>query len=268
MAIQGNDKNQSRPAAPQSAMQQGFARARDEQQPGDDQFNTGAGFDADQGDDTWNFLNPGSNGLYTVSDVTAGEHLTKLTEKLKEIYKAASPQIQISVIPMSMDTNPQLNIDTLVVVTQLANAPQLGLAYHPILLAGSIPKIEDATVQVSGGMGNTNVVETRVEGDVADEIFYDVVKQEVQKNFPGVQNQFVALAEVLPRTFNFADDNALQKVARNASMAGATTLSKNTNLRPDLNLAKVQKSNKLTLRTNFGQPNDCLLYTSPSPRDS
>ena len=260
MAVSGKDdnKNQSRNQASQegSTMAQGFARARATQQ----EETTDQGFNnstAPMGDDSWEFLNPSSNGLYTVADSAAGEHLARLDKEFREIYKNASPQTSITLIPLSMETNQQLNIDALVVVVSLASAPELGVAFHPVLLAGSIPKIEDITTQVSkpAGMGTMNVLEQRVEGDVADETFYGIVWDEVAKNFPNV-NMFPTIGEVLPRNFNFDDGDALQKVARNASMAAAVTLQKHVTDRADLNLANVKKNSKLVLRTNFGQPNE------------
>lgn len=258
MSISGTRNSGNKGQEGGSAMSGAFARAR-EQQTQDD--NQGAGFGGDfgsdaGGDDTWEFLNPGSNGLFTVAESAAGEHLSKLEKGLKEIFKDANPQTRISLIPMSMETNTQYLIDTLVVVCQLEQAPQLGVAYHPILLAGSIPKLEDVAVQVALGAGGTsNVTETRVEGDIADGVFYEQVKEEVQRQFPGV-NTFMSFGEVLPRTFNFEDEAALQKVARNSSMAAAITLQKFLQARPDLNLAKVKKGAKLTLRSNFGQANE------------
>lgn len=208
-------------------------------------FNTG------NDDAMWSFLNPSANGLYTVTDTAAGEALSKLEKALVEIYKTANPAIQISMLPLSMEQNQMLNIDTLVIITRLTNVPQAGIAYHPILLASSIPKIEDAVVQVNG----QNVTETRVEGDVADDVFQEAVYNEVKRAFPAEQI-IITLGEVLPRTFNFEDKDALQKVARNASMAGAITLQKMVPGWSDLNIAHVKKDSSLTLRSNFGQPNE------------
>ena len=265
MSISGNDnenKNQGRRNGPaqqsETTMAQGFrsARQNQEEQVSQDFGNSGFNNQVDD-DNTWEFLNPSANGLFTVSDTAAGEHLSRLDKELKEIYKTANPATTISLLPLSMDNNNQLLIDTLVVIVGLANAPQLGVAYHPILLAGSIPQLEDVTTQVQrpGGMGTMNVLETRVEGDIADEVYYGIIKDEVEKNFPGVPT-FPVIGETLPRNFNFEDQDALQKGARNASMAGAVTLQNHVSSRSDLNLANVKKNSKLTLRTNFGQANE------------
>ncbi len=222
MSISGNDndKNQggrNRPAQGETAMSQGFRSARQQQEEPQQDFGS-TGFNAGQADDdnTWEFLNPSSNGLFTVSDTAAGEHLSRLEKELKEIYKTANPATTIS-----------------------------------------IPQLDDVTTQVqrSGGMGTMNVLETRVEGDVADDVYYGIIRDEVEKNFPGVPN-FPVIGETLPRNFNFDDQDALQKVARNASMAGAVTLQNQVSSRSDLNLANVKRNSKLTLRTNFGQPNE------------
>lgn len=259
MAVQGKDdpkKNagfgSNQQSQQQTATGAAFERAREQQSNQNENMNTNFGNNTSGGDDgMWSFLNPSANGLYTVTDTAAGEALSKLDKALGEIYKSANPAIEITTLPLSMEANQMLNIDTLVVITRLTNVPQIGIAYHPILIAGSIPKIDDAVVQVNGQ--NTN--ETRVEGDVADDVFHEAVFNEVRRLFPNDQIT-ITLAEVLPRTFNFEDKDAVQKVARNASMAGAVTLQKLVPGWSDLNLANVKKDSSLTLRSNYGQPNE------------
>lgn len=250
MAIEGKDnqtKNTGAGTSSNNQMGNAFASAREQAGQAGGGF---GGSDKQEDGGMWSFLNPAANGLFTVADTAAGETLSKLDKALTEIYKTANAAVKITLVPLSMEQNQQLNIDTLVVCTELTNNPKLGIAYHPLLLAGSIPKIEPVTIQVNG----QNVEELRVDSDVYDAVFQQAIHDEVIKAV-GHNNVTPTLGEVIPRGFNLEDDDAVQKVARNASMAGAVELQKKMGV-GSLNLARVKDDATLTLRSTFGQPNE------------
>lgn len=243
MAIdQPGQEGHAAPAA-ESQMAAGFTRAKDNQnsnQRGNmnqQQQSAPAGF---------SFRSLGRLGNAPMGRNPAAEVLVKLEKALIETYKSANPAFEIKLLPLDMNNNPAIARSALIVALFDKNDLDLGVAYHTLILAGSGEPFPPKYEQING----QNVEIQRVDGDVWDDKFREVVADAVARTFSGAR-LIDAEAEVVPRSFDVADEQLVYQLAANALFAANHELNRQRTDFRDLNLAGAARDSNLTARVQF-----------------
>ena len=235
MAI--NDKNQQN----DSSMGQAFAAAENQQRGNNGQQG--------QQQNSFSFRSMGSMMRAPMGRSPASEVLSKMNKALIDMYSqnVNSNLFEITLIPIDMNTNIDLDVSVIVICARDKAALESGVAYHTLLLAASIP-VPTSRFEVINDV-NTEVV--RVIGDAYTDKMAKVVRDTVGRSFPN-SKQHSAGSCVVPAEFNISDNDQLYMLASNAVYATCSTLEM---IRPDfvdVNLSNAQNDSSLQVRTTFG----------------
>lgn len=172
--------------------------------------------------------------------------ISTLNAALKGVYEeAVRPEYDVTLIPIDLDQTRTLEKSAIVVAVSSKASPDLGVAYHTLILDGSSEAVQSQIQQI----GNNPVEITRTTGDVHTPIYQGEVREWVQRAFPGKSLHPVD-AEVVPSTFDVANKKRLYNLAANAVLAGSTELARLAGY-PDIELGNIEQDNTLTVQTSF-----------------
>jgi len=205
----------------------------------------------DQQQKAFSFRNMGAMGRSAMGRSPTSEALAKLVSSINEVYeKNADKSFEITVLPIDMNSNTQLSVSVAIIGLRDKQRPQLGAAFHTLIIAGSIdepaPRFEN--------IGGVNTEITRVVGEAYESTMIAVVRDAVARHFGTQLPLFDADAEVVPRSFDLNDPQAIYTLAANALFACSQELETHADDFQDLNLAFVERDSNLNVRINYGQP--------------
>lgn len=249
MTIRGQESNET--AAPATTMGTAFAAARPAAAPAPAAPQARAAAQPAQPGVTqrggaFSFRNLGSLVNSPMGRTPASEVLTKLTKSLQDVYENTNKTFEVSLIPIDMNNTSVLNVSVLVVAMREIANKEAGVAYHTLILEGSVEPIAPRFEQING----QNVEIVRTVGEANDNRLAEVVGEAVARQFP--QSKLLnADAEVVPRDFDITDSALVYALAANAAYACATEIDTRRSDFIDMNLANASKDENLTVRTAF-----------------
>lgn len=196
----------------------------------------------------WSFHQGTMFGRAPIGRGVGSETLTRLQLALTEVYKQANAEVEVTLIPIDNTSETALAFSALVVCLRYKNQPELGIAYHTLIVEATGEKIPAKFVQIGG----SQVEIYRVAGDACDAILLTKVAERVRAAFPN-QRLFDAEACVVPRDFNTENKVAVHQLALNAGLAVSTELDVRQKNFQDLNLAASAHDSNLTVTLSFAR---------------
>ena len=196
----------------------------------------------------WSFHQSSVFGRAPIGRGVGSETLTRLQAALAEVYKQANAEVEITLIPLDNTSEVALAFSALVVCLRYKNSPDLGVAYHTLIVEATGEKIPAKFEQIN----NTQVEIFRVAGDACDAILLAKVSEKVRAAFPQ-SRIYNAEACVVPRVFNTEDKVAVHQLALNAGLAVSTELDIRQKDFQDMNLATSAHDSNLTVTLSFAR---------------
>jgi hypothetical protein len=199
---------------------------------------------------TFSFRTLGRMGRAAMGRTPASEALSKLNKALATVIgENADKSFDITLLPIDMNQTTQLNVSTLVMAVRDKQFPEVGVAYHTLIVEASI----DPQVPRQDNVNGQTIEVQRVTGDAYDQTMISVVQEAVLRHFGQVQI-LNADAEVVPRSFKTDDPAAVYELAANALFACTQELETHNGGFVDLNLANAQHDSNLNVRVTYGNP--------------
>lgn len=196
---------------------------------------------------TWSFFSmPSTPGL---SRTPASEVLTKAMTALTELFmKELSKDLawEVSVLSVDNTKETRLSLSSVVVCVRSKAHRELGVSYHTLLLEGSGEPVPDYVNSQFGRPINVS----RFAADVFTPTYREIVHATVSRAFSSNTCSSVS-GEVVPRSFNWEDKNAVRQLAANASFPGITDLEVRTPDYADVDLTAMTPDASLQVRLNF-----------------
>lgn len=236
MAVNDNTKDN----APQTTVGEAFARSQQNaprQESGQTVNKT--------------FRNPSAFGPRLMGRNLKSDQVVKMQELLTGIYAVnVDPMYNVAVFGLDMENNMNLGISVVVVAVSEKAEARKAVAYHTLLLEGTIEPMASRFENINTGAGTINVEVPRFPGSQYNVRMDAVVKEELNKRFPNVR-LISADAAVVPRDFKMDDKQLMNMLAANAVFAAGTVLEEANPNFQDLNLAQVARDSRLFLRPVF-----------------
>lgn len=162
-----------------------------------------------------------------------------------EYEKAVRPEYAVTLVPIDLDLSDNMEKSAIVVAVESKQVPELGVAYHTLILDGSSEPVQNITQQI----GNNPIEITRTSGDVNTVAFQKEVRAFVQRQFPGKELHPVD-QEVVWADFDMTNKRRVYNLAANAVLAGSTELARLAGFN-DIDLGNVEGDSTLTVQTSF-----------------
>lgn len=176
------------------------------------------------------------------------ETLTRLQTGMLELYKNASPNIEITLLPIDNTSETALAYSNLIVCMRNKDALDLGVAYHTLIVEATGEKISTKFENV-----NQSQVEIyRVAGDACDPILFNKVNEKVRSAFP-TSLMFSAGYCVVPRAFDTENKVAMHQLALNAGLAVSNELETRKAGFEDINLIDSAHDSNLIVNMTFNR---------------
>ncbi len=173
--------------------------------------------------------------------------IAQLNTVLKAEYeKAINPAYNVTLIPIDLDKTDNMEKSAIVVAVENKQIPELGVAYHTLILEGSSEPLPSINVQI----GNVSVENYRTTGDVNTPAYRAEVAKWVARAFPGKDLHPVD-AEVVRAGFDLENKKRIYNLAANAALACSTELARIAGA-TDIELGNLEQDNTLTVQTSFG----------------
>lgn len=194
----------------------------------------------------WSF--GGTGGLFgaPIGRGLGSEYLTKLRDALSEIYKSASPDVEIGLLPLDNVNETALMYSALLVCLRQKKNPKAGVAYHVLVLEASGEKIAPLFEQING----QQVEIMRLPCDAVDDKLLAMAAEKVKAAYTTGPWSMVD-ACVIPKTFNPEDKYHVHRLALNAGLATMTELEIQNPAFEDVNVASAQHDSTLVISVGF-----------------
>jgi len=196
---------------------------------------------------TWSFHNTGLMAA-PIPKGLGSEVYNKLKTSLLEVYKQANDGVEIALIDMDTTVEPSLAFSCIIVALRQKAAPDVGVAYHIILIEATGEKV----TPVIDNIANQQVEVMRVTSDALDNDLIRKATDRVRKAFP-VGPWFTVDGTVVPSSFNPDDKYAVHRLALNAGLACGTELEARTPGFHDVNLAMAAHDSTMSINVGFNR---------------
>lgn len=240
MALNTPDNEKGQQTNMSQALSGAQQRQSQEQQPGGQQAGYQQPRQRQRLSDFW-AASPNAMSRSPESDI-----ISSLNTALKGEYeKAIRPEYNVTLIPIDLDQTDMLEKSAIVVAVENKQVPELGVAYHTLILEGSSDPLPPQQTRV----GNVDVEIHRTTGDVNTPVYQAEVRKWVQRNFPG-RGVHPVDAEVVKADFDIKNEKRLYNLAANAALACSTELARLAG-HMDIELGNIEQDNTLTVQTSF-----------------
>lgn len=192
-------------------------------------------------------------------DVRSAMGRTPASEALSKIEKAVAAVLaenvksengfEVKLMSIDKEQTSDLDISVLIVTAVDKTAPEVGVAYHTLLIEGSSdpfpPKFE-----VFNGKQEEII---RVTSDAENQILVNTVEALVKRQYPSLRTLSTGSC-VVPRDFKVDDQDLVFKLTQNAAFACTAELVTANPQFADLSLAGVERDSTLVVRHSFNNP--------------
>ncbi|MGI9212584.1 MAG: hypothetical protein ACR2HF_08935 [Methylococcaceae bacterium] len=246
MAIQDANATVKNPSA-QTTMGQAFQQAQQAQQP----YQAPPQMPPQAQPPTGFSFHSGGYMFKPMSEGLGSKYLSTLHDKIAEIYKKEMhPSVEVALINLDNTVETALCFSSLVVCTRFKARPELGVAYHILIVEATAER----PAAVYQSIYNQQVEILRVTGDAMDDELYKRVLDKVTQQYPAGPYR-MADACVVPMTFNLDDDSVVKRLAFNASFACTTELEVHSPDFAEINLAMARYDSTLICDVQFARQN-------------
>jgi hypothetical protein len=196
----------------------------------------------------WSFrndraLSPLGNGLGT-------EDFSKMKEKLADLVKGSHEDLKLELLDFNRSTYTDLDYSVFVIAGYLAKQPNLGIAYHTIIMESTGEKL----VPIMGNVNGQPIEIMRAPEEAFNDILANIILSEMRKRFWGQYPNvsfFATDGVVVGRTFTVSNDTHVYRLARNVALAVGTELSMHQPDFTDINLFKLDNDSNLVINIAF-----------------
>ncbi len=194
-----------------------------------------------------------------VGNSLGAEYFSKISAGLKKIYAGAHEEIDLKVIEIERENNPMLTFSCIVVAGVLRNAPQVGVAYHILVIENT----GNALRPLIKNINNQQVSVMIVASEAIEEVLLTLVMKKLDETtflddkIPGKAvlgknlTKLLTDGTVVGRTFDPDSTIQIFRLARNTSLALATELDSNEAEFEDINLATADIDSRLNINIGF-----------------
>ncbi|MFM6982755.1 MAG: hypothetical protein ACKOXF_01385 [Chitinophagaceae bacterium] len=185
-----------------------------------------------------------------MSGDVVGRFMATGTEVLKKFAAQNPEQIDTRLFPLNVEDNPRLGVSSILVVTKMRGEDVL--AYHIVLLAGSIDPLQDKMISVGPGVGNIPVKQF-----VSDAIRPQMMEavQQMIMSVAGTARALHSDSEVFAASQDPSSEEAVAKVISNAIDANVTEIIRIRAGFRDIDFTNVKSDGQLVVSPTFGNPN-------------
>jgi len=248
-----NEQNHTGNAGNTNSMGAAFNDARNRADTRNDSKQTaqrGGGF---------SFRNPGANQRLAMGRTQASEQLTKLRKAMElTATENLDDSFDWKLIDIDKTTTANLTISVLLVCVRDLTAPDLGVAFHTLLLEATADPVQPRFVNIS----NQQIEILSTASDAANNVLRDVCYETVKRSYP--QMPIIEAGDcVVPSTFKIDDEGLMFSLTENAVFACSSKLQTARSDFRDLNLADAERDSSLVVRQTFGNPNTFDVVGSP-----
>ena len=181
-----------------------------------------------------------------ISRGVGSEFYSKLKTKLIEVFKQSNENVEIALLDLDNINEPALAFSSIIVALRYKNMPEVGIAYHLLILEPTGEKIAPFYDNANG----TQIEILRTTSDALDDILQTKALDRVRKAFPKGP-WYMVDACVVPTGFNPEDQFAVHRLALNAGLAAGTEIELHSANFRELNLGSVQADNKMNITIGF-----------------
>jgi hypothetical protein len=198
---------------------------------------------------SWGFFNmrPTSGMSRTAASEVLVKAMAVLTAQYLKDFKDSPMEVIVLAVDNTKET--RLSLSSVVVCARNKANPGAGVSYHTVILEGSGESLADEVVTYN----NRQIVISRFAADVMTSVYRDTVATIVQRAFPG-KSCFAVSGQVIPRSFNWEDENAARLVAANASLPVLSDQEMRDSNWQDFDLSQRAIDANLQVRVDFNQP--------------
>ena len=189
-----------------------------------------------------------------VGNSLGAEYFSKITDGLKKIFAGAHENIELKVIEIGRENNPMLTFSCIVVAGVLRDAPQVGVAYHILIIENTGSVLQPMMKNINGQQIPVMVVAS----EAIEDVLLTLVKKKLDETsflndkVPGKSlPKLLTDGTVVGRTFNPDSIDQIFRLARNTAMALATELDANEPTFEDFNLATADIDSRLNINIGF-----------------
>ena len=209
-------------------------------------------------------MTPGRMAYAPLNGSMGSEAYTKLLKELRDAVEAQKKEspLEIRILPIDKNVDPNLHYNGYILTVQSKVAPELGVGYHIMLMAGTAAPLNDRTVSVPSGHGVSENVTIPFYPELAlSKRYFQVVNNYLSSVFGAGIKFFRATPTVIPADFDHENKQAVMSLAENSGLAASTILvmlADNGRHFQDLNLPQLLKNTSsnnndanLTFNYNF-----------------
>lgn len=209
----------------------------------------------DMGAADWFFSNTDGNPLGAIiGSSMGGEIVNTLKNSITEIYKGATKEMILSVIPFDREQNSGFYFSCIVICVSRPNTKKT--VFYTLILEGTNSPVPSVNRSMPAG-GSVEI--TRLSSDASDNELFGRIKEVLGKKFP--DHLVVAVDScVIPRDFDVKDESLVRKVAYNAALAcGNELVVTGENFAGDISIPKLLQSagkslqRSLNILINYGR---------------
>lgn len=171
----------------------------------------------------WSYFGSG-NGTHGISATSSSDYFMRFLENAKKRVQTVNKDLDLRLIPLDRDVFEKLHYSAVAIAVMLKNRPELGLAYHTILLEATgedLAPIRE-TYGAQGSRGKEVEVMLTASAGLDDELDA-IVRQAIQSEFGNVAMQGVE-GTAVPRDFDPDEQNHLQRLLFNSVQSCTTEL--------------------------------------------
>lgn len=200
----------------------------------------------------FSWLGVGSLSGRPVSVSPMGEALRNLQNEMSSFWdKNLEENLNLSMIPVDQNNIPNLAVSLLIVTMKADNKPNSPVAYHTLLVGGSVEDFPSTRETIQGFPVDVMTLTSDAYDSVMKGIVFKVVKQ---ANPQTPDDKLIdADAEVVSRGFDYTSEELLHGLTLNCVLACRTALDTRNDDFVDLSLANVIDDATLNLYVKYHQ---------------
>lgn len=172
-------------------------------------------------------MTPGRMAYAPLNGSMGSEAYTKLLKELREAVEAQKKDspLEIRILPIDKNVDPNLHYNGYILTVQSKVAPELGVGYHIMLMAGTAAPLNDRTISVPSGHGVAESVTIPFYPELAlSKRYFQVVHNYMTSVFGAGIKFFRATPTVIPADFDHENKQAVMSLAENSGLAASTIL--------------------------------------------
>lgn len=206
--------------------------------------------------ETWSLFGDDGNVTRGISANPGSEYFQSFVESAKKRFSTANEELELKLVSLDREIYTNLHYGAVVVVAGFKKRPELGLAYHTLLLEATGDELTPIRETFGNpGSGRGKEVEVLLTASAAMDDTLNSIAQQAIKQSLGVSDLKLSYVEgtVVPRHFDVESVAAMQRLLWNAVTACTTELDMARDDRIDTDMSKMERDSVLSAEVSFGR---------------